>query len=142
VRTIDPVEHIRSHPDLYLPGGRADPALLASRLAGDALMLGAERVEVSHDGCWWWVAADRDWMGTNAAVTAREAFERIVPFPEAGVNSMRSEVLLTAFAERVVTVAVGARECIKGNVADADQIWRVLPTAEWARLVAFRLCAS
>lgn len=140
MRTIDPVEHIRANPDLYLPGGRADPAHLASRLAGDALMLGAGRVEVSHDGCWWWVAADRDWMDANPSISAHDAFERIVPFPEAGVNSMRSEVLLTAFAERVVTVAEDGRECIKGDVTDADPVWRVLPSAGWARVVAFRLC--
>jgi hypothetical protein len=140
MRTINPVEHIRGHPDLYLPGGRADATLLASRLAGDALLLGAGRVELSHDGCWWWVAADRDWMGVNPSVPVREAFIRVIPFPEAGVNSMRSEILLTAFAEQVVTAADGARECIKGNVADADPAWRVLPSSCWARLVAFRLC--
>jgi hypothetical protein len=142
MRTIDPIEHIRGHPDLYLPGGRADPAYLASRLAGDALMLGAGRVELSHDGCWWWVAADRDWMDHDQAFPGRDAFSQIVPFPEAGVNSMRSEVLLTAFAEQVVAVVDGARKRVKGELADADQVWRVLPSTGWARVVAFRLCRA
>ena len=142
MRTIDPVEHIRNHPELYLPGGRADAAFLAKRLADDARLLGAARVEWSHDECWWWVAADRDWMDAEAAVPMRDAFVRIVPFPEAGANSMRSEVLLTAFAEQVVTAADGVRECVKGDVADADPVWRLLPSSGWARVVAFRLCRS
>src|SRR5690348_11695923 len=115
MRTIDPLEHIRANREMYLPGGRCDPAYLATRVAEDALTSGAKRVEILHWQDWWVVAADSDWMARCCSGDVRELFDRVVPFPESGVNSMRSEVLLSAFADEVVTGGPGEGAVIKGN---------------------------
>lgn len=123
IRVIDDaVGHIRGHPGMYLPDGWASPACyLARQLACDAHVLGAACVQSSRSADWWWVAADRDWIA-DAPFGIHELFTRIVAFPRAGVNSMRSDVLLTAFAEQVVTVAKGGRDVIRGEVTDTDPI--------------------
>jgi len=43
-------------------------------------------------------------------------FTQVVPFPEAGVNSMRTEVLLTAFAQDVIIRNGVNRTVIAGRV--------------------------
>src|SRR2546423_2717418 len=103
MRTIDPLDHIRGNREMYLPGGRCEPAYLATRVADDALTLGASRVELLHHQDWWIIAANADWMALPKSCGVRELFDRVVPFPESGVNSMRSEVLLSAFADEVLT---------------------------------------
>lgn len=139
MRTLDPIAHIRSHPGMYLPGGVASPADLASRLSADALLLGASRTLVVHDGEWWAVAADADWF-SPAPIPADELFRRIVPFPEAGVNSMRSEVLLTAFADDVLTWGEDdAPHRVKGAADDWQRVRTRFPDGNWKRVVVFKL---
>ena len=139
MKIIDPIEHIRSHPDMYLWGGSASPSDLASRLTADALLLGASRTLVVHTDQWWAVAADVDWLA-GAVVSADALFGRIVPFPQAGVNSMRSEVLLTAFADDVVTWSEGDRpRRVKGAEADWTVVHAKIADASWRRVIAFRL---
>jgi hypothetical protein len=138
MRTIDPIEHIRQHRGMYLPGGRVDPLYLANSLTEDARLLGADRVQTARAGEWWWVAADRDWIAGDGS-DVHEVFCHIVPFPQAGANSMRSEVKLMAFADAVLTVAGDRRDVIRGQVSGADPIWNALPTSQWARIVAFRV---
>ena len=79
MKIIDPIEHIRSHPDMYLWGGSASPSDLASRLTADALLLGASRTLVVHTDQWWAVAADVDWLA-GAVVSADALFGRICTF--------------------------------------------------------------
>src|SRR5690349_4433092 len=100
MKTLDPVTHVRDNPAMYLRGGRRDAVELARQLAGDAIYLGAKRAQILEVNGWLLVAADIDWMKDR---DVRETFQQIVPFTEAGVNSMRSEILLTAYADDVFT---------------------------------------
>jgi hypothetical protein len=135
---IDPIEHIRRRKEMYVPGGHPDPIYPASRLAGDALLLGATRVEMGRSDEWWWVAADFDWI-SSSGVSDQEIFSRVVPLPEAGANSMRGEVLLTAFASAVVTV-VGNTPRILAGPEDLKAL-RLLASFSSGRprLVGFRM---
>src|SRR5687767_46875 len=99
--TLDPLKHIRSHPKMYLPGGILDPMWLATRVSGDALLLGAVNAGSTRCGDWWVAWADHDWLQRDGQ-EIRELFDRILPFREAGVNAMRGEILLTAFAKDIV----------------------------------------
>lgn len=142
MRTIDPLDHIRSNREMYLPGGRCDPAYLATRVADDALTLGASRVELLRHRDWWVIAANSDWMARGPSCDVRELFGRVVPFPESGVNSMRAEVLLSAFADDVVTSGKDDGEVIKGNVSARDEIWSLVKGSDRARAVAFRVATT
>lgn len=118
---------------------RSDPvsgAELARNLVGDALILTHGRVTAFQEKSWWIVACDVDWMSRVAGVTVEDLFSRIIPFPQAGANSMHSEVLLTAFADDVVTWNHRGRRIVKGDVPAGDPI-RISP--QWSRVVAFRM---
>jgi hypothetical protein len=139
MRTINPLDHIRENPAMYLPGGVPEPSHLAARMSYDALVLGATRTLVSHGEDWWTVAADVDWL-RDASVSPEELFRVVVPFAKAGVNAMRSEVLLGAFASGVVTWERGSFPMvIKGEVGDPPGLWTMTADGAWARVVMFRL---
>jgi hypothetical protein len=77
------------------------------------------------------------------AATPLKAFQQIVPFPEAGANSMRSEILLSAFAE--VTITIGPEGCseIVGHVDRNDPVWAEMKKRkQWRRVIAFRVAGS
>lgn len=139
MRTLDPLDHIRRNPGMYLPGGNVDPSHLASRLSYDALTLGATRTLVVHRDAWWTVAADRDWLADGSRVL-EDLFQNVVPFPEAGVNAMRSEVLLGAFADEILTWDRQIAMVLKGVVPNPPAVQSLLgDTDQWARTIAFRL---
>ena len=52
---------------------------------------------------------------------------------------MHSEVLLTAFAQDVLTSGREGQRLIKGEVSPSDPIWSCLADRNWSRAVAFRL---
>lgn len=124
---------------MYLAGGTVDPTDLASRLAGDALTLGATRTLVIHQQTWFAVAADLDWL---AGATIEEPFRRVLPLTKAGINSFRSEILLTAFADDVVTWDGGPMVPIKGTPTGLSPIRSSLSNSGWHRVVAFRLAPA
>ncbi len=135
----DGLTHIRRHPKMYLQSDTAKGSELASLLVGEILVVTGEQAEVSHESAWWVVASRCDWLDLQAGTTLKDMFTKIIPFPRAGVNSMRREVLLTAFARDVVTRDFES-SCIKGDVASHDLIWPLMwRDKEWQRVVAFRL---
>jgi hypothetical protein len=139
VSQIAPIDHVRAHPEMYLMSDRPDGASLAARLAGDALLLGAGKTLVVHDDRWWAVAADVDWLSTSASgLPLAELFARIIPLPEAGVNSMRSEVLIGAFAEQIVTWGENdPKRVMKGSEVESGRLASSVADSIWKRVVAF-----
>jgi hypothetical protein len=153
MRTLDAIDHIRSNPEMYLPGGKPDASALAKRLAGDALLLGATVVGYGSSNGWWFVAADKDWLRNSAAGT-EDAFTRIIPFPEAGPNAVRTEVLLYAFAKEIVAIVQARWEALKGgkgalrsardaidepSIVAGQWLSRAWPPAHERLVVAFRI---
>jgi hypothetical protein len=139
MKPIDALDHIRRHPEMYLGGGRKDGPSLAARLVSDVLTQGGPDVEAIQTNDWWVVASAIDWISIQERQHARDPFTSIIPFPEDGPNSMHSEVLLTAFAEDVLTTGCEGRRVIKGQVSPSDPIWSRLSDRGWSRAVAFRL---
>ena len=124
---------------MYLPdlSGMDVSIYLAQRLSSDAMVLGATEVDVVRAGEWWTVASDTDWLAKPCECALDKLFHQVIPFPEAGPNSMRSEILLTAFARDVVTINSSEEvKVIVGNLA-ADTI--SLDSSRWARIVKFRV---
>ena len=133
------VDFIRSRPDMFLRGG-FNSSDVAGRLAGDALIIGALQVVITRFAAWHIVSADIDWLSAQPScrVEPSDAFFQIVAFPEAGVNSMRSEVLLTAFASKVISASSHDHFTVKGDVDMDDVIWSQMCPPGTARSIAFQ----
>jgi hypothetical protein len=131
----DPLDWIRARPGMFFTQGVFSPEAAASEIVGEALVCQVTEVTVTRLADWWIISGAQDWLPSGAAETP---FRRIVPFPEAGANSMRAEVLLTAFCRDVVTQAPAGRVTISGRLdgALAPYLERTRQTA--GRTVAFR----
>jgi hypothetical protein len=143
VQLLQPaVEYIRNRPQMFLRSGRVDGQELAELVLGDALILTSGPVTVFRRGDWWFVGCEEDWMARQSSGSVDDLFSRIVAFPEAGPNSMHSEVLLTAFAQDVLIKEGGALHVLQGCVSEQDEVWKTLQQApQWKRGVAFRVAS-
>jgi|GEM_PF-1619107 hypothetical protein len=83
--------------------GPKQPAwFLATQLARDLTLMGAVPVSIERAGGWWLVSSAKDWLMESEGSVCWK-FTHIVNFPEAGREAYHSEILLTAFADAVVT---------------------------------------
>jgi hypothetical protein len=136
----DPLEYIRKRPQMFLRSGRASGLELAEAIVGDALILTGGPVTVFRRGDWWVIGCEEDWMTRQSSGSVDDLFFKMVAFPEAGPNSMHSEVLLTAFATEVLTKESTTVRTIKGFVEEDDEVYGLLHTRpQWKRGVAFRI---
>ena len=136
----DAVSYVRKSPERFFRMGSPDPIELATHVLGDALLAGATETCTIRVGDWWLVGSDVDWLAADKQYTMQRLFARIVALPEAGPNSMRAEILLSAFTEAVITA--GGDDCltIRGDVPEDAEIWCVMKSrTHFKRLVAFRL---
>ncbi|MBK3636884.1 hypothetical protein JHN52_29075 [Streptomyces sp. MBT97] len=95
----------------FFRAGSYDAIELAGMIATEALTLGAGKVQIQSDGEWLTVAADQDWLEGHE----HEVFHAIVPFPQAGPNSMLAEILAFAFSAGVTTATQSEFKVIKGD---------------------------
>jgi hypothetical protein len=153
LKTINAIDHIRTHREMYFPDGKVSPRTLARRLVDDALILGATRCGCLNRDDWWLVWADKDWLDVSPDGGLLALFSKIVPLPEAGVNAMRSEILLTAFADDVLVseghdlTVVHTRVNGEAAIKDFERAFGPLSLDPWVshldhRLVAFRLAGN
>lgn len=134
------IEYICRHRDRFLRAKKTEPIELVERILGDALYSGASECAVLHQNDWWIIASTTDWLGGHAIYTPEDMFYRMVAMPEAGQNAMRGEVLLTAFAQHVITATPAACLVISGEVSMDDEIWTLFSKSpEWQRMIAFKL---
>lgn len=141
IRTIRSIEHLKAHPEMYLGyGGVVDPRELAVKIASGPIFLGMVPVLVDRAGDWWLVASPQDWLALDASTSVAEAFNRIRPFPTAGRNAMRAEVLLSAFADDVAVYGADGRTVVKGCEDGFPELEAVIQgRLDRHRVVAFRV---
>ncbi len=132
----DDLAFIRRHPQMFV--GRVSGEELAGIIAEGAILLTGKPARVGPAGDWWLIASEADWL--NRKEDAEEWFYHLRAFPEAGDNSIHGEVLLTAFADAVLTLTRSHQQVIKGTAAPADEIrkWRE-DNHNCRRIIAFRL---
>jgi hypothetical protein len=139
----DAIDYIRQRPERFFRAGSPEPVELVTQIVSEVLLLGGSEICTVRSGDWWLISSNMDWLGTHPDYAPEAFFFRIVAFPEAGPNSMRAEILLTAFAQQVVTVSADNQSIIKGNVSQADDIWRLIASRpDWKRTVAFRFAPA
>lgn len=101
-----------------------------------ALVCDVRDLQIVTDRDWYLISSDTDWLTEDGVDVASEAFDRILSFRRGGDNSMRPEVLLSAFASDVLTLASGVITEIRSSEAQRPDL------AEYegaARVVAFRV---
>lgn len=141
-RITDPLPFIRSSPERFLRQTPATGHELAAAVVGDAVLLTRATTTVTRAlDDWWVVGCEADWLAVDEAESdPLEAFERMLPLPEAGPNSVRAEVLIKAFATTAITVGRGERYVVAGELEANDPIWTFLEHhPEWKRIVAFKV---
>jgi hypothetical protein len=135
------IDYIRRNRGRFLRAKKTEPIELVERILGDALYGGASECAVLRQNDWWIIASTTDWLCGHEAYAPEDMFHRIVAMPEAGQNAMRSEVLLTAFAPKVITATPTACLVISGEVSMDDEVWNLVSKCpEWQRMIAFNLC--
>jgi len=138
----DPIGLIRKKPGMFTRSIPVSGIELATNIVSEALLLtkGKGRVTTFCTDTWWVVASDVDWIANESEHPIQDIFSRILPLPQAGPNSMRGEVLLTAFARDVITQGIDGQHVIKGSALASDNPWPVPAGHQgWKRVVAFRM---
>jgi hypothetical protein len=136
----EPLEFIKQRPKMFLRN--ISGVELAMAVVAGACLMTEKPVTVRHKEPWWLVGSEMDWLGSQPGVSIQDFFSRIIPFPEAGPNSMRGEILLAAFAADIVVHGKPDTCVVKGKVLPTDEIWHFIRTnPEWLRVVAFRMGA-
>jgi hypothetical protein len=101
----DALKVIRKNPSLY--GGeppRGDR--LAAAVVRDLIGHGDLPVSVDKIEGWWLVVCQKDWLASVGADKSKYWF-RMIPTPQIKRESIRAEVLLTAFSKRLFTISGG-----------------------------------
>lgn len=139
LRVVDPLRMILDRPGRFLPDGDRG-ASLAKHLEEDARLLGAGWVQVERLADWYLVGGDMDWcrVGRFRPADPLDLFRRAWPFSEAGVNSIRSEIVVAALAEDVFTGTASERQIVQGG-EPPPQVWELAERRAWRRVVGFRM---
>lgn len=116
------------------PGGSFTPEGAASVIAWEARICGVDATVHEVDD-WHVVKGDHDWFPSEA-----NPFERLLAFPEAGVNASRLEVVLPVFAATVVTSLDGAVSVVVDRAGLAREVRRRFADllAQPGRVIIFR----
>lgn len=135
----DAVSLIRKNPSMYLRAEKATGEHLAASMMSTLIWLGALPATVIRLPPWWVISSEKDWLAVAGQANVEAAFSKIVPLPVAGPNSHRDEILLSAFADAVVTLGAGAVRWVKGDSSRLALPSGIdLARANGGRIVAFR----
>ena len=102
------LEFMRRRGRSLFPGGEITPNTLASNIAFGTAVLGANHIELTNDGAWWFVASDFDWLSSpdERYADARSLFQTVVPlarrFGAAMALHQHEHVVLGARARRLL----------------------------------------
>jgi hypothetical protein len=125
------MDYLRDNSGRFFRNVEFDPVEMAEMIAGEAIRAGANNVHIFRRNHWLLIDSDMDWLREVESIV----FDKIVPFPGAGPNSMFAEVLLMAFSKSVATASVAGVRIIKGVDAGPLTDATLLP----GRSVAFEL---
>lgn len=135
--------------DDYIPviknrfGPQLSGSYLASALVDDLILTDVLPVDVDHIDDWWIVSAATDWLIQSEGSVSLWNFTHIVHFPQKGREACRSEILLTAYAEAVITAGrTSELAWIVGNPDRSTLPARILERLSKqtvGRLVAFQM---
>ncbi len=97
----------------FFRNGRATGAEIAYHVTYDIVWLGGQS-RIRRLSPWWIITSDLDWFAP-AKEPLKDLFARIVPAPHLGINSMRSDVVVSTFSSSVAAWNDGRWCQIKGQ---------------------------
>jgi hypothetical protein len=84
-------------------GPQMSAEAMMTQIVSDLVIQRSLPFSVDHVDEWWLISSAKDWLlGPDGSVSLQN-FKRIVHFPEAGREACHSEIMLTAFADAVIT---------------------------------------
>lgn len=107
---------------------------LAAQLVRDLILTESLPLSVDCIDEWWVVSSEKDWLLIPSGSVTFRSFKHIVHFPEAGREACHSEILLSAFADAVVTR--GANDKLTWITGGHER--RILPKEVLKRLMLER----
>jgi hypothetical protein len=135
----DPIKVIQRNPLLY-GGEQPRGARFAAAVVRDLINHGDLPVNIDILDGWWLITCQRDWLcgdGTDRS----HYWRRMIPTPHIARESIRAEILLTAFSRGLITVAEGKITWIVQNAeissALNDRIRQLIESKFSGRAVAF-----
>lgn len=137
----DPLEFIRSRPNMFLPFGKLSASSMAATLVDEALSMTGAKTSTFRVNDWWIVSCEADWLQRSPKQTIKTLFQQITACPQMGVNSHYFEVVLYAFADDLITFTPQDTELlqIKGHLPAPDEIQAAQELAkDWKRITLFR----
>jgi hypothetical protein len=84
-------------------GPKVSTRHIATHLARDLILMDSLPFQIDQADGWWLVSSAKDWLLQPDGTVSLRNFRQIVHFPEAGREACHTEVVLTAFADAVVT---------------------------------------
>jgi hypothetical protein len=141
IKIIDPEKSILKNQEMYFGSRRANPESICSGVAEGALILGATKVVIEIYSGFWCIAADIDWLNAEnkSEVNENSAFSCMHAFQEWGVNSFRSEYLISIFSRCVIIFGKSLEtKLIKGNIPTEELLINLKSKyLNFARVVCF-----
>ena len=136
---MDIEKHIKDKSSLYFGSSGPSPEIITSTIVAGALILGATETLIKRDENWFYIFADRDWLYKGKFPEENEGtiWERPWPFPEAGQNTPRFEIMACVFSSTTYTVSHESFEAVKGNVSEEQMKKANELLGNWERLIAF-----
>lgn len=141
LQIIDPIAGVRQFGLRLFDLGYFNRTEAVGHIIQGALLCGIEEIGVRIIGAWAIIFANGDWLTESGEDISVNAFARVQSFKAGGVNSMRPEILLTAFSEDVFTARQANLTVIKGSVGHLlNDYANLLDLGE--RVVGFRTAES
>jgi hypothetical protein len=137
----DAVRQVRNNPKMYLDGAdEASGAILAHSISRQLIFSNVLPLTISRAGSWWIIIAGEDWLAARKG-DPLASFTTLVPFRQFGPNDCCGEILLTAFAQAVVTADYNGPKWVSGDPNKTPmphELMEQTSTILRGRLVAFR----
>ena len=130
---------------LYFGEGGATGKKVSEAIEECARLLGAGKTKIDVKAGWYFICADVDWLfnSVHKVNGIEDIFKNPFPFPEAGVNSCRMEVMARIFSEKAYTIGHGKMYPIKGEPVSSNTLDKHLTSlGDWKRIVAFKFKAQ
>jgi hypothetical protein len=134
----DAVALIQRKPSSFV-GDDPNGAYFVGRLVQDLILLDAGPLRMARSGSWYSVSAERDWLMSEGGLISFEPFRRLMSMTSGGRLYDRTEVIIAALTDAVVTSGVDGVTWINGG----PDHWK-LPsdldlslTSKKGRIVAF-----
>ncbi len=142
IKFVKAKEAIKKRPEMYFGSRGINVESICSYVVEGALVLGAQKTQISLNSGWHFICADIDWMSIETElpeVNEHSLFERILGFPEIGVNSFRWEALTQYFSDATFTTSHNKTRCILGSESDkTEYLSCVNSIGQWGRIIGFK----